>query len=160
MTKMIQHYEINEQTMALIPAQQIEFDTIAIETNGRYFVKQTPMNIIKRGCLEGGSNYEGRRKAVTHLTGTMHKVPIPVNPHLNLFAFPTHSPKHFECGWLFYHHIRQLSPTTPHETTVTFTNNETIQVNTSYYTLEKQIHRTSYCVIRFSYKTMTSANPY
>ncbi|UCZ52936.1 competence protein ComK [Bacillus shivajii] len=154
MAKIIQDYEINEETIALIPAKSIEYDTIVLEENAKYYVKQTPINIINKGCLEGGSDYKGRRRAVTHLTGTVNKVPIPINPHLNLYAFPTHSPKHRECSWLFYHHIRKLTPESPHETTVTFTNDDSIQMNVSYSILEKQIYRTSYCVIRFSNQPM------
>jgi hypothetical protein len=47
--------------------------------------------------LEGGSPYEGRQIAVTHLTGAQYKVPIPVNPYEYIYAFPTHSPQLFQC---------------------------------------------------------------
>ncbi|UCZ52935.1 competence protein ComK [Bacillus shivajii] len=154
MTKVLENYEINPDTMAILPAKEVEYDTIVIEKHAKYYVKQTPLKMIKLACLDGGSNYQGRREAVTHLTGAMQKMPIPINPNLNIYAFPTHSPSNMDCMWLFYQNILQLKPAPPHDTTITFTNNESITINCSYYTMEKQLHRTSYCVIRFSNQAM------
>ncbi|MDT8860303.1 competence protein ComK [Alkalihalobacillus sp. MEB130] len=57
---------------------------------------------------------------------------MPINPNEYIYAFPTHSPQLHECCWSFYHHIRSI---------ITFN---------QYKTLEKQLQRASYCIVRFS----------
>jgi competence protein ComK len=86
-------YEINNHTLALLPAYHPDYDAVAIEPDGELKIRKPPLAIIQQGCLEGGASYVGRRDAVKYLTGAKNKVPIPVNPHENIYAFPTHSPK-------------------------------------------------------------------
>lgn len=110
MKVIVSEYDINQSTMALLPVAHIDYSTIVVEQNGQLFVKKTPLQLIKAACLDGGASYEGRRAAVTHLTGAMQKVPIPINQLTNIFAFPTHSPTVFHCSWIFYHHVRTIKP--------------------------------------------------
>ncbi len=148
------NYEVNKNTLALLPTFQPDYNTIAIEPCGEYQIRKTPLQLIKHACLEGGSSYEGRREAVAYLIGAKNKVPIPINPLEQIYAFPTHSPKQFECSWIFQHHIRSLKPHSfPNQTKgsiITFKNNFQLTLPISYYTIEKQMQRTSYCMIRFS----------
>ena len=147
-------YEITPNTMALLPARNPDYDTIALETTGELYIRKTPLQLIKQACLEGGSTYEGRKSAVDYLTGAKHKVPIPINPRENIYAFPTQSPKEFDCCWLFHEHIRSIKPyqrsNQPNRTIIQFSNNEQLKLVASYYTIEKQMHRTAYCILRFS----------
>jgi competence protein ComK len=146
-------YDINKETMALIPAKHIDYDTIVYETNQILYVKQRPLDMIKVACLDGGSTYDGRRVAVIHQTGAQHKVPIPINPLEKIYAFPTHSPSLYECSWIFYHHVRSIMPhpTDPKESQVLFKNGQTpLNLDISHSSLEKQLHRTSFCVVKFS----------
>ncbi|OIJ21712.1 competence protein [Anaerobacillus alkalidiazotrophicus] len=149
-------YEITKNTMALLPIAHTDYHSIAIEPTCQFYIRKTPLQLIKSACLEGGSTYEGRRAAVIHQTGAKHKVPIPINPLEQIYAFPSHSPSQFECSWIFHHHIRSLTPqVTPkkmNETVITFKNNQQLKLPVSYYTMEKQLQRTSYCMIRFSHR--------
>jgi len=154
-------YEIHGGTMAVLSATAIEYSSIVLETDQTLYIRKMPLQLIKDACLEGGSTYEGRRIAVTHLTGAQNKVPIPINPLEHIYAFPTHSPQLFECNWLFYHHIRAIKPVHKHpgETMIQFKNsNEPLKVPVSYNTLHKQMHRTAYCIVRFSHPYMNSAH--
>ncbi len=146
--------DINPNTMALLPARTPDYDTITLETTGELYIRKTPLQLIKQACLEGGSTYEGRKAAVDYLTGAKHKVPIPINPIDHIYTFPTHSPKEFDCCWLFHEHIRSIKPyqraNQPNRTMILFKNHEQLKLACSYYTIEKQMHHTAYCILRFS----------
>lgn len=73
---------INEQTVALLPAKQIEYDTIVLEHEKKYHVRQTPFHIIKAACCNNWCTYEGRRKAVIYHTNFKQKTPIPINLYM------------------------------------------------------------------------------
>lgn len=146
-------YEVNPQTQAILPAREIEYSAIVKEDHQTLYIRQTPLQIIKSACLEGGATYEGRRKAVTHLTGAIQKIPIPINPRRNIFAFPTHSPTAFECNWIFYHHIKSIVPSQQSNTIqsiIHFKNQQELPMNESHYLLEKQYTRTTMCVLQYA----------
>ncbi|RKL68070.1 hypothetical protein CR203_06120 [Salipaludibacillus neizhouensis] len=42
-------------------------------------------------------------------TGVKRKVPITIYPTQDIYAFPTHSPTHFDYHWLFYTHIQSMT---------------------------------------------------
>ncbi|MBU8906535.1 competence protein ComK [Desertibacillus haloalkaliphilus] len=148
----LETYEITRDTIALLPAKHTDYDTIALEFDRELYIKQPPLSLIKTACLEGGSTYDGRRDAVTHLTGAQNKVPIPIDPIEQIYAFPTNSPSQFDCIWIFYPHVKSIQPdhTNINNSSITLKNNRTLALNASYASLEKQVHRTSYCIIRFS----------
>lgn len=145
-------YEITSNTLALIPAAQIDYDTIVLEPQGQLHVRKTPMQLIEPACLEGGASYDGRRLAVSYQTGSRKKIPIPINPLDEIYAFPTHSPKQFNCHWIFYHHVKAIKPhhQLASHAIVTFKSGQQLTLPVSYHTLERQMHRTSHCIIRFS----------
>ncbi|WP_077618275.1 competence protein ComK [Bacillus sinesaloumensis] len=154
MTQILDFYEITPQTRAILAVAEIDYSAIVLEEDRTILVRQTPLQIIKAACLEGGASYEGRRKAVTHLTGAMQKVPIPINPCRKIFAFPTQSPTTFECNWIFYHHIKSISiskSSNPYvQSIIHFKNNQTLSMNESCYVLQKQYQRTAMCILQFS----------
>nr|WP_309098455.1 competence protein ComK [Fredinandcohnia onubensis] len=146
-------YEVNPQTQAILPAREIEYSSIVTEEHQTLYIRQTPLQIIRAACLEGGSTYDGRRKAVTHLTRAIQKVPIPINPRRNIFAFPTHSPTAFECNWIFYHHIKAIVPSQQSSTIqsiIQFKNQQELHMNESHYLLEKQYTRTGMCILQYA----------
>lgn len=136
-------YIINKSTVAIIPAKQIDFDSIVIEKLRKFYVRQTPLQIIKASCLEYWSDYKGRRNAVMHHTGFKEKVPIPINLQEEIIAFPTHAIKHFDCSWLLYNHILQHErvKNDATKTLITFTNGETLLLNISEKSFETQLLR-------------------
>ncbi|WP_226036134.1 competence protein ComK [Aquibacillus saliphilus] len=158
MTEILSNYDINERTMAILPSFQIDYDAIVIEPGRKLFVKKMPMELIRTACLEGGASYEGRRTAVMYKTESRQKVPIPVNPSMNIYTFPTHSPSQFECSWIFFNHVKSAKPyysvqkTNP-QSTIIFKNGQQLILNQSYYMIEKQMQRTALCMLRFSAPT-------
>lgn len=155
MKNIIDYYEINGSTMALLAVAHTDYSTLVLEEARQFFVRQTPTQIVKAACIEGGASYDGRRISVKHQIGAKQKVPIPINPKENIFAFPTHSPKTFECCWIFYHHVKYFTMfTAPSDQTtqskLIFKNGQTITLSESHYILEKQMQRTALCILRFS----------
>ncbi|WP_449537863.1 competence protein ComK [Ferdinandcohnia sp. Marseille-Q9671] len=156
-------YEVTPQTMAILPTANLEYSAIVIEEHQTIYVKQTPLQIIKAACLEGGASYEGRRKAVTHLTGAIQKVPLPINPRRNIFAFPTHSPTAFECSWIFQYHVKAIVPaiiTNPtSQSSIILKNNQTLSMGESHYTLLKQYQRTAMCMLQYTTQETVQSQP-
>jgi competence protein ComK len=157
--QIVDDYEINQNTMALLPIANTDYSTIVIEPNRRLLVTKTPIQLIKAACLDGGSTFEGRQKAVTHLTGSLQKVPIPINPLNHIFAFPTHSPSAFHCKWIFYNHVKSIKPPkhqndTSAQSIILFKNEQSLPMNESHYTLQKQMQRTAICILQFTNQTL------
>ncbi|NEU30296.1 competence protein [bacterium LRH843] len=146
------NYEIHQDTVALIPAYHPDYDTIVIERYQRLCVKKTPLQLIKLASIEGGADYDGRRKSVIHKTGAKHKVPIPVNPNEQIYAFPTHSASQHKCAWIFYYHVKTIKPSNKklNHSIITFNNGTTLPLDVSFTSLRRQMKRTSYCIVRFS----------
>ncbi|GAA0428900.1 competence protein ComK [Lentibacillus halophilus] len=152
MTTIRNHYVINENTMALLPAAHMDYDTIAIERDQERFVRETPQQIISRSCLQNGSTYEGRRAAIMHHFGFKRKIPIPINPRNRLFTFPTNAPTDFACNWIFYRHVQAILPPSASsngKTSLLFHNGQQLPVDVSRYVLEKQLERAGMCAGMF-----------
>src|SRR5690625_6073800 len=89
-------YTIIEETNALLPAKQIDYNAIVIERSRILYIKQTPLQIIQTSCQKYWSTYEGRRDAVVNQMNFKQKVPIPISIHKAIYLFPTHSPNHLD----------------------------------------------------------------
>ncbi|WP_343800340.1 competence protein ComK [Bacillus carboniphilus] len=149
MRVILDHYDIQSNTFALIPVKHMNYCTKVIEKDRTIFVRKPPLKIIKEACLHGYSTYEGRRSAIMYLTGFRRKVPIPINLQLNLIAFPTLSPTQLDCIWIFSSHVKSLqqleSAKNKNQSILTFINGQELLINESVFVLEKQIQRTAYC---------------
>lgn len=139
-----QNYIVNDKTIAIVPAKQIEFDSIVVESEGVHYIRQTPQQIIEASCIHNWSDYEGRRNAVIHHTGFKEKVPIPIHPNKGIVAFPTHAIKHIDCCWLIPQHILRidtLKDDPKYKTIVTFTNRKSLRLDVSIRSLKSQSER-------------------
>jgi competence protein ComK len=141
-------YEVTKHTMAILSSFNQDSQALVLDVRGEFHVKQTPMQIIRAACLEGRETYEGRRKAVMHHTSITQKVPIPINIFEQLIAFPTYSPTQIECVWIFYNKIKAIEPR-GERSAVIFLNDHILELDLSFYTLERQMQRTAYCEFRF-----------
>ncbi|WP_368505238.1 competence protein ComK [Alkalihalophilus sp. As8PL] len=151
----LSHYDINRHTIAIQPALHTDYDTIVLEGDETLFIKESSMSMIKRACIEGGSTYNGRRIAISEITRAQKKVPIPIDPINHIYTFPTHSPERLECSWMFYHHIRSFTPdpNSSTHTLITFRNATQLKISISYPAFERQIQRTSYCILKLTHRS-------
>lgn len=146
MENILEHYSINKKTIAILPAYQIEYESIVMEVEQTYYVKQSPFQLIQTNCLLNGASYDGRRAAVNFLTGYSRLVPIPINLSDDIYVFPTHSPQNDKCSWIFFNHIRQIQKSkNKNESIIHFKNNEQLTVDVSYHILSKQNFRVFMC---------------
>ncbi|SDM58332.1 competence protein ComK [Sediminibacillus halophilus] len=155
MKKVQKDYKITKQTMALLTACQMEYETVVIERNRQLYIKRPPLQLIKNACLNAGSSYDGRRSAVIYHTGSKKKVPIPVSPENNIFAFPTCSPDTLPCNWIFLEHIFDIKSIPKKEknsiqSIIVFHNGVQLQMKESKRVLEKQFQRTVFANIKLS----------
>ncbi|WP_456274782.1 competence protein ComK [Bacillus sp. AK031] len=148
MKEIVSSYTISKRTASLMPVKHPDYLTKVIESDRILYVTKPPFAIIKEACLQGYSSYEGRRESVKYYTGYERKVPIPINPKLNIFAFPSISPEAFECCWLFPSHIKTISQSKTADkairSLVTLKNGTTIPMSESAAVLKKQLQRTAY----------------
>jgi hypothetical protein len=79
-------YQINEQTIALYHARELDYDTVVLEKAATYWVRKTPMQLIKDTCFANWSTYEGKRQAVIHHTNYRKKFR---SPSLEKDIFPS-----------------------------------------------------------------------
>lgn len=89
-------YEINRNTMALIPINDDQ--TKIIEKDNIFIINDNIMNIIKNSCEYFGSSYLGRKEGTKKLTGITHKSPIIIEESNKLIYFPTESPRLDSCS--------------------------------------------------------------
>lgn len=151
LSMIVQDYLITEKTIALFPAKQIEYNTIIYEEHNTLLTKETTLELIEKACLNYGSTYDGRRKSVMHRTGYRRLVPIPISISRDIYAFPTHSPKHYECAWIFLDHIDFWKANRDsQETTIVFKNGKSLVVDVSEHVIQKQVQRTANCRFIFS----------
>jgi len=139
----MEKYIINKNTLAILPAKQIEYDTIVFETEQTLHTRQTPIHIIRHSCLAYMSDYDGRRDAVIHHTGHKERIVIPVNPYERLIFFPTHGTRHIDCSWIAYHHVISFETleSDPKLTKVTLSNGKTTTVPISARSFHTQMLR-------------------
>jgi competence protein ComK len=144
-------YFANEQTNALLPTKQKDYRAIVLSAFEKYYVKGSPFDIVKASCERDFTTYEGRVDAVKSRTVYRKKLPTPINTARKIFAFPTMSPNHSDCIWLFYHRIQAIKelksqPRNEHQSIVQFTDGSHLPLSISFYTLKKQYTRTAHCV--------------
>ncbi|WP_062199913.1 competence protein ComK [Massilibacterium senegalense] len=153
MTEILMEYQLNEKTMALIPAKHERAQTLVMETDGTFYVQESIESILEQACLDGGSSLEGRRKSVIHRIGAKHKVPIPICPIAGIYMFPTSATKSMNCTWFNYRKIIHIEPLMVEKlpsTKVLFLNSTSTIVPVSYHIMDSQLRRTAQCIAQFS----------
>lgn len=141
----VNKYMVNNRTMLIMPAEAVDYYAVVKEIDRIVFVKQTPIDIIKENLLIGGSDFNGRRRSITYKLGMQKKLPMPINPPRNIYAFPTHSPKQFHCHWIFTEHIDQIHPVRnnrKYKSAILFKNGEEIYFEVSAFILDNQVVKT------------------
>lgn len=140
--KLMEEYEINTSTIALLPVaygNRIFSKIYDLEEESISPFK--PMDIIKESCFSYGSTYEGRKAASRKLIGITHKVPIAISPLI--YLFPTTSPENPHCIWVAHEHVIDYKKGEQNCTTIIkFRNNQCIPIPISSSSLENQLVRT------------------
>lgn len=135
---MLDEYEINSDTVAIIPIE--ENISKVYEMEGEYIVNKNSNKIIESNCKFYGSSYKGRCEGTKYLTGIKSKFPIIIEESRNIIFFPTGSIRNNSNCWISLNNIK----TYDHDfygCTITFINNRKITFDISKYSLENQYYR-------------------
>lgn len=106
-----------------------------------HYSESKPADVLDGICLLHGASYKGREEATRRLSQEQYKKKVPVmisEPHVA--AFPTSSPQHSQCIWLFNHPMTFIS-LNPQRTKIVFPNGESLEAEASLAMLHKQRSR-------------------
>ena len=134
----MEEYEINSSTLAIIPLG--ENISKVYEEAAEYIISKSPNAIIKENCEFYGSSYMGRCKGTKKLTGIKSKFPIIIEESRNIIFFPTSSSRCEDNSWIALNNIKTYAEKELNSKII-FKNNEEIDLNISYYSLDNQICR-------------------
>lgn len=134
----MEDYEINSSTLAIVPLG--EDISKVYEEEAEYIVSKSTNAIIKENCEFYGSSYEGRCKGTKKLTGIKSKFPIIIEESRNIIFFPTSSVRSDNNTWIALNNIKDYTEDKLNSK-ITFKNNENLDLDISYYSLDNQICR-------------------
>lgn len=135
---MLESYEINNATLAIIPINTRICKVIEHDKN--YIVNKSSIEIIDDSCRYFGSTLQGRHDATKELIGVSYKSPIIIEETRNIIFFPTSSPRFNNCYWLALNKIKN-SEKVDNFCQITFNNGSELELNISYESLQNQILR-------------------
>lgn len=136
----MKEYEINEETMAIIPINYCQ--TLVKEYENEYVVEKNAYEIMEDSCEYYGSTYKGRLTAAKKMLNSSYKLPIIIEESENIIFFPTKSSLLEDCCWINYNFIKKYEKY-ENRVKITFKNNEEIEVDMSKLSLDNQISRSS-----------------
>ncbi|KAB2337158.1 transcriptional regulator [Cytobacillus depressus] len=143
MPPIIEEYEINPNTMIILPfTYGSKIYSKIWELEEEFISPFKPFDIIKKSCFLYGSSYEGRKEATKHLIGITHKAPITVDSANSIYFFPTTSPSNSKCIWISQEHIHLHRRSDTH-TQVIFKNKKLLSIPVSYNSFHNQVLRTA-----------------
>ena len=122
------HYIINENTNIILPAKQINYDSIVLEGDHVYPVRQTPLEIVKHTTKSNGLHFESRKKSCDMYFDYAYKLPILLSDVMFLIAFPTRGIDHFDCIWIIERNVREITKQGD-VSVITFKNNQSVTVD-------------------------------
>jgi len=135
---MLDEYEINSSTQAIIPIDQDR--SMVYEEEAEYVVLKPSNKIIDYNCKFYGSSYIGRCEGTKSLVGIKTKYPIIIEESRNIIFFPTSSTRSQQTSWIALNKIKKYSKNRLNSYII-FNNNRKLKFNISLYSLENQFYR-------------------
>lgn len=134
------NYEINEETLAILPLEGNKCR--AVEKENEYYIESKSFSVVEHSCEYFGSSYSGRHNGTKKLTGLKYKSPILVEESTRLIVFPTHSPRNEECIWLVLNKIKKCYPSKiTNMSIIEFISGDKLEIDVSYQIINNQILR-------------------
>lgn len=141
----MESYEINEDTLALIPKD--DDITTVYEVDGRRIILNNTYKIMEESCEYYGSTFEGRKMGTKNITGLTHKVPIIVEESNGLVFFPTKSSNDKDCAWISLNHIDYYEKNKGY-CFIYFKDGSKVKLKTSYTVINNQVLRASNLLLK------------
>lgn len=134
----MKNYEINEDTMAIIPLSY--YETLIKETNREFKIAKNTYKVMEESCEYYGSTYSGRVKAAKKILDCSYKLPLIIEESENIVFFPTKSATDENCSWLNANHIKKIVKV-GNKSEVIFNNDQKIIIDVSRLSLNNQVSR-------------------
>lgn len=135
---MINNYEINYETLAIIPIDYKK--SKIIEKDNILIINKSTTEIVDDSCKYFGSSFIGRQEGTKNLIGVNYKTPIIIEESKEIIFFPTSSPRFDNCFWISLNNLENYTKI-DNKTIVNFKNGQVLELNISYGSLENQILR-------------------
>ncbi|HLR67200.1 MAG TPA: competence protein ComK [Virgibacillus sp.] len=136
----LNHYIANKNTHLIIPALHMDYESIVLERENVYCVRQNPLNIIKATCEDDWTTYEGRKNIIAKRLNLPHKTPMMLSQEDKIFAYPTLSPKKYNCSWIFLHIVVETGKEGKHGVLLIHDRMK-VKLDVSYYILQAQLEK-------------------
>ena len=136
----MKNYEINEETIAVIPIGYEK--TKIIEKNREYIVEKKAYNIMDDSCKYYGSSYKGRLNAAKEILNCSYKLPILVEESNTIIFFPTKSSLEDDCWWINFNAVEKVEKTQD-DVLLYLNNNDVLKVNCSKLSVNNQLLRST-----------------
>ncbi len=134
----MKEYEINEETMAIVPVSF--YKTKVIEIEREIIVLENAYKLMDYNCRFYGSTYKGRYNAGKKMLNSSYKIPIIIHEGAGIIFFPTRSSLDEECAWINYNYVKSIEKG-DNKTRINFTNNTYIESDRSKLSLNNQLAR-------------------
>lgn len=131
-------YEINEETMAIMPLGYEK--SKIIELTKELIVEDNPFSIMEENCEYYGSTYSGRIRAAQKILNFSYKLPLLIEESEKIIFFPTQSFTSDDCCWINHNFIKKREKLGP-KTSITFINGNIIEFDISKLSFENQMLR-------------------
>lgn len=136
---MLENYEININTLAIIPLDKNL--SRVIEDDNIFLVNKKTTDIIDYSCKYFGSSYIGRHEGTKNLIGINYKSPILIEESREIIFFPTSSPRFDDCYWISLKNLKKYQKDSNNNSKVIFNNELELELNISYGSLQNQVLR-------------------
>lgn len=131
---------ITQDTLCLEAHFEGKYRSKITTTDGVLYSELLPRELLNNACLKYGSTLDGRIMAVRELLKYNKKTPFAIIPYC-VGAFPTMSPIHADCIWVFNHLFTIEETANRRVSRITFLNGVSILIPTSSHSLSKQQKR-------------------
>ena len=135
---MIDEYEINTATQAIVPIN--EYQTRVYEEETEYIVDKPANKIINYNCNFYGSSYVGRCEGTKSLIGIKSKIPIIIEESRNIIFFPTTSIRSKQSSWIALNNIESYYKDEKNSY-IKFKDGRKLKLDISFFSLENQYYR-------------------
>jgi len=128
---------IDRSVLFVISSFENGWKSKIVTKDGVFYSSYSALALIDKACMLYASTYEGRVKATRHNLRQHKKTTLLISED-GVAAYPTKSPTHPECVWIFNQDYR-LESITPTKTRLIYDQYQvSAEVNVSTHTLQKQ----------------------
>ncbi|TCT26438.1 competence protein ComK [Melghiribacillus thermohalophilus] len=148
MDKFSNRYIVNKNTLAIFYNHDPLYITKILEPDQTIYCTRTALKVLEDSCIEGGASLAGRKEVMKRVLRTRTKLPIPVNPKMGIYMFPTKSHLNIECNWISFFHVSGYWSSTDKKDhlEIQFTNGSKHTIASSYTSFQKQMLKTGLAV--------------